>query len=211
MRKAQLKDINKQISDLGNSTISDTDILSISDIMNLNPIARAVILNPENISNYSTEQQEVLDKLYKEGTLKDKDFYSKIKDSGKIYNSSKVYLEQYNSIITKPEAFNTYVAQQRQAALDVVSKEKFNSLNSYTEDDYTTFAEELDAVMRNSSNREKELIIKNLNKENNQNFQKYSKNEKDRYNIFKQILEDDEFKDITDDEASSLALALQYL
>ena len=211
MRKAQLKDINKQISDLGNSTINDTDILSISDIMNLNPIARAVILNPENISNYSTEQQEVLDKLYKEGTLKDKDFYSKIKDSGKIYNSSKVYLEQYNSIITKPEAFNTYVAQQRQAALDVVSKEKFNSLNSYTEDDYTTFAEELDAVMRNSSNREKELIIKNLNKENNQNFQKYSKNEKDRYNIFKQILEDDEFENITDDEASSLALALQYL
>lgn len=187
----------------------DNTVLNESEILSLPAEVRAAILNPDNLSNYSEAQQEVIKNIINRGTATNVDFSSKIQDAGRMERASKSYLTQYNSILTDPQAFNRYVARQREAANDVISKKRYESLSQIT--DYTQFARELDKIYDTSTQREQLLIESALRRNNNSNFARYEQQRTALNNLAMQILEDEYFNGMDENDVNLFMHTLTYL
>ena len=210
-KKVKLKSINKVLDTLKNiDNIEEKfTILNESEIMALPAIDRAIMLNKENLSNYSEEQREVINNIIDKGTSQDINFYNKVQDAGRMGLAKQSFLTQYNEILRDPNSFNMYVQRAKQAASDVLTKKKYESINNIT--DYRDFALEMDKLMDNGSLREQRLIINALSKLNNSNYERYKNDRKTLEGLFNQIVNDDAFKNIDANDADIFALSLQYL
>lgn len=210
-KKAKLKSIDKVLDTLKNidNIEEESTILNESEIMSLPAIDRAVMLNKENLSNYSEEQRDIINNLIDRETSKDINFYDKIQDAGRMELAKQSFLTQYNEILRDPNSFNMYVQRAKQAASDVLTKKKYESIDKIT--DYRDFALEMDKLMDNGSPREQRLIINALSKSNNSNYERYKNDRKTLEGLFNQVVNDDAFKNIDANDADMLALSLQYL
>lgn len=210
-KKAKLKSIDKVLNTLKNidNIEEESTILNESEIMSLPAIDRAVMLNKENLSNYSEEQRDIINNLIDRGTSKDINFYDKIQDAGRMELAKQSFLTQYNEILRDPNSFNMYVQRAKQAASDVLTKKKYESIDKIT--DYRDFALEMDKLMDNGSPREQRLIINALSKSNNANYVRYQNDRKTLEGLFNQIVNDDAFQNIDANDADMFALSLQYL
>lgn len=187
----------------------DNTILNESEIVSLPSDIRAAMLNPDNLTNYSETQQEVIKNIINRGTAQDINFSSKMQDAGKLEVASRTYLTQYNEILTDPQAFNNYVARQKAAANDVLSKKKYESLSQIT--DYSQFAKELDKIYDTSSQREQRLIESALRRNYNENFAKYEQQRTALGNLVGQIMEDEYFNDMDENDVNMFMHTLTYL
>lgn len=210
-KRAKLKSINRVLN-----TLKDIDnieeesvILNESEIMSLPAIDRAIMINRENLSNYSEGQRVIINNLIDKGTSKDINFYNKIQDAGRIELAKQSFLTQYNEILRDPNSFNIYVQRAKQAAADVLTKKRFESINNIS--NYKEFALELDKLIDNSSLREQRLIIKALSESGNTNYIKYQNDRKTIEGLLNQLIEDDAFKNIDANDADLFILSLQYL
>ena len=210
-KKVKLKSIKKELDSLKdiNDLKEEDGILNEAEIMALPIVDRAVMLNKKNLSNYSEKQQDVINNLLNKGTAKDINFYNKIQDAGRIELAKRSFLIQYNEILRDPNSFNAYVQKAKEAASDVLTKKRFESISNIS--DYKEFALEMDKLMDNSSFREQKLIISALAKSNNSNYIKYNEQRKTLENLFNQIVKDDTFKDLDANDLDMFALSLQYL
>lgn len=205
-----LKKVVQSFSDeTADHTAVDNAVLNESEILSLPADIRAAMLNPDNLSNYSEAQQEVIKNIINIGTAQDIDFSSKLQDSGKLEVASRAYLTQYNNILTDPEAFNNYVARQREAASDIVSKKRYESLSQI--EDYSKFARELDKIYDTSTQRERALIESALRRNNNENFTRYEQQRTTLNNLVMQILEDEYFNDMDENDVNLFMHTLTYL
>lgn len=210
-KKAKLKSINKVLNTLKNidNVEEESTVLNESEIMALPAIDRAIMMNKENLSNYSEEQRDIISNLIDRGTSKDINFYNKIQDAGRMELAKQSFLTQYNEILRDPNSFNMYVQRAKQAASDVLTKKKYESIDKIS--DYKDFALEMDKLMDNGSPREQRLIINALSKSNNSNYERYKNDRKTLEGLFNQVVNDDAFKDIDANDADMFALSLQYL
>lgn len=210
-KKVKLKSINKVLNTLKDidDIEEESTVLNESEIMSLPAIDRAIMMNKENLSNYSEEQREIISNLIDRGTSKDINFYNKIQDAGRMELAKQSFLTQYNEILRDPNSFNIYVQRARQSASDVLTKKRFESINNIA--DYKEFALEMDKLMDNSSLREQRLIINALSKSNNANYARYQNDRKTLEGLFNQIANDDAFRNIDANDADMFALSLQYL
>lgn len=210
-KKAKLKSINKVLNTLKNidNVEEESTVLNESEIMALPAIDRAIMMNKENLSNYSEEQRDIINNLIDKGTSKDINFYDKIQDAGRMELAKQSFLTQYNEILRDPNSFNMYVQRAKQAASDVLTKKKYESIDKIS--DYKDFALEMDKLMDNGSPREQRLIINALSKSNNANYVRYQSDRKTLEGLFNQVVNDDAFKDIDANDADMFALSLQYL
>ena len=190
-------------------TAIDNAVLNESEILSLPAEVRAAILNPDNLTDYSEAQQEVIKNIINRGTATNVDFSSKVQDAGRMEGASKAYLTQYNEILTDPQAFNNYVARQKAAANDVLSKKKYESLSQIA--DYTQFARELDKIYDTSSQREQRLIEAALRRDYNENFAKYEQQRTALGNLVGQIMEDEYFNDMDENDVNMFMHTLTYL
>lgn len=212
-KKARYNSLKKAIQRFTESTEDytaiDNTVLNESEILSLPAEVRAAMLNPDNLTNYSEAQQEVIKNIINRGTATNVDFSSKIQDAGRMDGASKAYLTQYNEILTDPQAFNNYVARQKSAANDVLSKKKYESLSQIT--DYSQFAKELDKIYDTSSQREQRLIESALRRDYNENFAKYEQQRTALGNLVGQIMEDEYFNDMDENDVNMFMHTLTYL
>lgn len=212
-KKAKYNSLKKAVQRFTESTEDhtavDNTILNESEILSLPAEVRAAMLNSDNLSNYSEAQQEVIKNIINRGTAANVDFSSKVQDAGRMEGASKAYLTQYNEILTDPQAFNNYVARQRAAANDVLSKKKYESLSQIT--DYTQFARELDKIYDTSSQREQRLIESALRRDYNENFARYEQQRTALGNLVGQIVEDEYFDDMDENDVNMFMHTLTYL
>ena len=212
-KKARYTSLKKAIQRFTESTEDytaiDNAVLNESEILSLPAEVRAAILNPDNLTDYSEAQQEVIKNIINRGTAANVDFSSKIQDAGRMEGASKAYLTQYNEILTDPQAFNNYVARQKAAANDVLSKKKYESLSQIA--DYTQFARELDKIYDTNSQREQRLIEAALRRDYNENFAKYEQQRTALGNLVGQIMEDEYFNDMDENDVNMFMHTLTYL
>ena len=212
-KKAKYNSLKKAVQRFAESTEEYTAIgnavLNESEILSLPAEVRAAMLNSDNLSNYSEAQQEVIKNIINRGTAANVDFSSKVQDAGRMEGASKAYLTQYNEILTDPQAFNNYVARQKAAANDVLSKKKYESLSQIT--DYTQFARELDKIYDTSSQREQMLIESALRRDYNENFARYEQQRTALGNLVGQIVEDEYFDDMDENDVNMFMHTLTYL
>lgn len=75
-------------------------VLSAEEIMSLSAADRAIMLNKDNLKNYSTEQQEVIKELNQKGVAKfGQDWYAKIEDRAKLQSFRSRNLTQQQDIV----------------------------------------------------------------------------------------------------------------
>ena len=210
-KKVKLKSIENILNTLENidNVNEESTILNESEIMSLPAIDRAIMMNRENLFNYSEEQRDIINNLIDRGTYKDINFYNKIQDAGRMELAKQSFLTQYNEILRDPNSFNMYVQRAKQAASDVLTKKKYESIDKIS--DYRDFALEMDKLMDSGSHREQRLIINALSKSNNSNYERYENDRKTLEGLFNQIVNDDAFKNIDANDADMFALSLQYL
>lgn len=79
-KKVKLKSINKVLNTLKDidNVEEESTVLNEAEIMALPAIDRAIMMNKENLSNYSEEQRAIISNLIDRGTSKDINFYNKI-------------------------------------------------------------------------------------------------------------------------------------
>lgn len=208
-KRVALKTIDKQLKKLGrerDNSIEGT-VLSEADIMSLNPVDRATILNPENKSKYSEEQRAIIDNVIREGTLQYSDFIDKIEDAGRINLAQQAYLAQYNSILSDPSSFNAFTNRIKQQVANDNTRKKYEYLNGVS--DYSTFVKNLDKAYRESDVRERS-VIRNILKDND-NYNRYIADNKALEGIFDQLDSNEKFNSLSENDKNVIMTSMQFL
>lgn len=229
-KKVKLNTINKElnfINSMGEVNEGQT-ILSEREIMALDPISRANMLLKgskklytsthtdgqgnevsETRAHYSPAQQAVIDNLIQQGTAIDRDFLSKVVDQGRVESSRRSFMEQYNAILSDKNSFNHLVHRAKQQAADLLTKKRFESLNSIQ--DYTQFADKMDKVLSDEGSRAQAMIMRGLDNSKNENFARYKATKKTTEDLFNKLASDDKFNDIDSNTADMFAHTVTYL
>ena len=209
--KAQLKAINKHLKQFEGMEIDkeNPSVLNEQQIMALDPASRAAMLDPKNLSKFSQAQQDVINNLTEKATAKDRAFTSKAVDAGRIAADAEKFYKQYAEISKDPGAFNRYTQRARQAAADALTAKRFESLNGV--EDYNSFANEMDDIFDNSSMREQALVSRALSKSQNPMFERYKADRKELSDLMDQIVKDEDYMDLEDNDKALFASTLSFL
>lgn len=213
-KKAKIKVLEKERKKLseqlsGTEEISNAlkAVLNERDIMQLSPEDRAIILNPDNKSNYNQEQQEIIDNVLTQGTSIYEDFSNKVQDAGRINIAQRAYLTQYNSILTDPDNFNAFTQSIKQKVAEDDTRKKYRYLVGIK--DYNTFTKELDKAYSGASVRERS-IIRDLLKDD-ANYSKYVEDNKVLEGMFDQLEQNSKFSNLNTQQQSMVMTTMQYL
>lgn len=229
-KKARVNSLKKEldfISSMGDVKESQTT-LSEQEIMALDPISRANMLikgsrklytsthtdnQGEEVSEtrayYSPQQQAVIDNLIQQGTAIDRNFLNKVIDHGRVENSKKAFMEQYNAILTDPDSFNHFVQRAKQQAADVLTKKRYELLENT--EDYTKFSNEMDKILTGNSNREQAMIVRGLENSGNENYKRYKATQQTTEELFNKLVNEDKFNDLDGNTADMFAHTVTYL
>lgn len=209
--KVQLKAINKHLKQFEGMEIDKENppVLNEQQIMALDPVSRATMLDPKNLSKFSQAQQDVINNLTEKATAKDRTFTNKAVDAGRIAADAEKFYKQYAEISKDPGAFNRYTQRARQAAADALTAKRFESLNSV--EDYNSFANEMDDIFDNSSMREQALVSRALSKSQNPMYERYKADRKELSDLMTQIVKDEDYMDLEDNDKELFASTLSFL
>ena len=122
------------------------EVLTQADIMSLSPEDRYKMLNPENLSKFSKEQQEVIESLINEGTKSTSDFMNKVEDAARIVEAQRRFLNQYNAALRNPNILVDIENSLRFEKAYEDSKEEINKLKEASS--YSDFANRLETLAR---------------------------------------------------------------
>lgn len=91
-------------------------VLTADEIMSLEPVARARMLNTENRDFYSKEQQAEIEKLEQQLLLKDGNALQKIQDIANLHQRIKTVEDAFARVSKNPEAAYIMMENQRERA-----------------------------------------------------------------------------------------------
>lgn len=86
-----------------------TRVLSEQEILALNPIQRAKMLNTKNINNYSKEQQKLIKQTINNLQKKNPDLLNDIKDAGELYQRRELNNKAYDKVLNNEDVYLGYV------------------------------------------------------------------------------------------------------
>ena len=141
--KKDAKNIETQLYKVA-EVAGNTDIvpvLSETEILKLDALDRAEILNPKNLDKYSKEQQEIIKNVIDNATIQDKGFDSKIQDAYKVRAAKENFLKEYNNTLRDPSLLNAYEQKLKNKVEQEDRKKKFAHVNEIQ--DYSTFVDKI--------------------------------------------------------------------
>lgn len=209
LKRASIKTLERQakkIAEIGES-FEGSPVLNESEIMSLNPADRATILNPDNKSKYSEEQQAIIDNVIKEGTLRYNDFVDKVEDAGRINIAQQSYLTQYNAILSDPSSFNAFSNRIKERVANDNTKKKYEYLRDI--EDYPTFVSKLDKAYRGADIRERQIISNIL--KGTSNYDRFIQDNKTLDGMFDQLESNEKFSELNENDRNLLKASMQFL
>ena len=123
------------------STEDNSRVLSKEEILTLPSEDRARMLNDANKENYSKEQQEQIDELKKELTMKDPSILQSIQDQARLLKQKNANSSAYEMMLNNPEAAASEF--EAQAGLDATVAKDLT---------YRRYAENVNEVIRKLNN-----------------------------------------------------------
>lgn len=219
-QKSELKTLNKQLKALQKSKkkaaeaykklskgIEEAPVLSASDIMNLNPVDRYRILNPENKGKYSQEQQDIITELIEKGTAATSDFMNKIEDAARINDAQMTFLGQYNAALKNPNILSNIENKLRLTKKLEGAEKSYKKLNEIQ--DYSAFAEAVDNALYEADDYEAAVLDQTL--KDNPLYQKYKKDDEVAAGIYTQLLKNEAFNNISEQDKDLVAAMTKFL
>lgn len=184
-----------------------TPILSEADIMNLNPVDRYRMLNPENRSKYSQEQQDVIVGLVEKGTAATSDFMNKVEDAARINDAQMTFLGQYNAALKNPNILSNIENRLRLTKRLEGAEKSYKKLNEIQ--DYSAFAEAVDNALYEADDYEAAVLDQTL--KDNPLYQRYKKDDEVAEGIYNQLLKNEAFNDISEQDKDLVAAMTKFL
>lgn len=184
-----------------------TPILSGADIMNLNPVDRYRMLNPENRSKYSQEQQDVIVGLVEKGTAATSDFMNKVEDAARINDAQMTFLGQYNAALKNPNILSNIENRLRLTKRLEGAEKSYKKLNEIQ--DYSAFAEAVDNALYEADDYEAAVLDQTL--KDNPLYQRYKKDDEVAEGIYNQLLKNEAFNDISEQDKDLVAAMTKFL
>lgn len=138
--KKDLKELEKKESKrqeeynkmLGERTNTEEVVLNEEQILNLDPISRAIMFNPKNIEKYSQAQQEIIKKILQEKNSQDVTFSNKIEDSARLYEKKNEFMDKYIAALSNPQILSIISRDLKyQRKKDILTK-SYQFLNTLT-------------------------------------------------------------------------------
>ena len=209
--KARIKEAEKEIENIDSFLENKEErelLLSEREIMRLNAVDRATMLNSANFSRYSQRQQDIIKGLIEKLNAKDINILNNVKKAGQLQESIDSYIKQYNDILIDPTNFNDYVLKARRATARRNMRAQFEDLKKLT--NYEDFATAVDDIIRKNPSRETEKLLEETLK-NNDLYKKYVKDGNLAEGILNYVLANSKFKDISNDDVRKLIVFSQYL
>lgn len=219
-QKQELDILNKQLKSLEkrkkeavssyerlSKGIEGTPILTEADIMNLNPVERYIMLNPENRKNYNQEQQQIINNLIEKNTAKSSDFMNKIEDAARINDAQTVFLKEYNAALKNPNILINIENRLKLTKRLEEAEKSYNKLNDIQ--DYATFAEAVDNAYLEADAYE--ALVLNQTLQNNPLYQRYVEDDKVMSGIVNQLLKNDALSDIREEDKELVAAMTKFL
>lgn len=187
--------------------MDENPILTEADIMNLSPVARYKMLNPENKNKYSKEQQEVITRLIEKGTAYTSDFMNKIEDAARINDAQTIFLKRYNEALKNPNILVNIDNRLRLEKKIENAEKSYNKLNGI--EDYAAFAEAVDNAFLEADDIEAVTIDRTLSK--NPLYQRYKKDDEVMEGIYNQLLKNDALANISEEDKDLVAAMTKFL
>ena len=182
-------------------------ILTFKDIMGLNPADRYVMLNPANRDNYSEDQRMVIESLIQNYTLYDSRFMNLIEDAARIDEARHTFLEQYNDALASPrllEAVNRRLEAGRR--YDELSK-SYSRIGDIT--NYEEFVNAVDDAYAKGDSFDNAVLAQTL--KDNDMFKRYRRDRNTVEGIYEQLVKNDLFKDMSEDDLDLVAAMTEFL
>lgn len=221
-QKSEIKALNKQLKVLQSkknkalkayNKLSEgieeeaNPVLTMSDIMSLNPVERYMMLNPENRKRYSQEQQDVIAKLIEMGTASTSDFMNKVEDAARIRDAQMSFLGQYNAALKNPNILSNIENRLRLTKKIEDTEKSYKKLNEIQ--DYSAFAEAVDNALFEASDFEAAVLDQTL--KDNPLYQRYKQDDKIAEGIYTQLLKNEAFENISEQDKDLVAAMTKFL
>lgn len=130
----------------------------------------------ENKPIYSSAQQEVIDNLIQQGSAEDKDFLDKVADMGRLQKGIKDYHQQYQAVLSDPNAFNNYVKKAKYRMTIDLTRRRAERVADM--EDFKEFSKELNKLTANASPAEMFTIFDTLKKSSDKKKRDYIEQKK---------------------------------
>lgn len=201
----------------------NTPVLSIADIMSLDPVYRAMMLNPKNIGKYSQAQRKVINRLLERGnTSIPGKFASYIEDASKLYEELERHITAYNKLLLNPQNIAVMDAQlEKKHALESIV-EGYRAIGRITDEE--AFFEEVaraenDALVPDptyTESEQKALVMFKLANlraalKDNPMYKRYTDLQKFYTKLENYVEKDDMFADVSEEKKRLLPFISSYL
>ena len=170
---------------------------------------------------YSKEQQDIIDSLVRQGTAVDSKFLDKVVDLGRIESSLEKSYEEYENVLSDPDAFHNYVQGAKKKAHDNVLKMRAERVANAK--DFKEFSDELNKLSSNVTREDARIIAEVLKAEDEKqrkalddaghndqktNFEQYKENESKKASVREQFISN---PTLTNNDVSLINDAMEYL
>lgn len=142
---------------------------------------------------YSDEQQAVIDNLVRQGQELDENFLDNVVDVGRLEAAMDSFTNDYQSILSDPDAFGKYVQRQKAFAKQYQLGKRAEIIADI--EDYEEFAKELDALLAGTSENENKYILAVLQIKDSER----RKAQREEQEQIEEIEEDEELQDDNED------------
>lgn len=192
-----------------------SEVLSANDIMNLNPMDRAFMMNPKNKSVYSNEQQAEIDRVRSIGLQVYQDFDNKVVDRGSLEQSYERATRMQLALMENPGVFRAYASNVKAQKQKKLLEKKYSYFNDYKEGDYATFAQELDRITTSAPTNERNaalsVVSKSMNPEVQTLWKKYNDSREKIKDVYSNISKNQAFTKLNDNEKGMFGHTVAYL
>lgn len=180
---------------------------------------------------YSSQQQEVIDNLMRQGMAQDENFLDKVVDMGRLEKGIRDYNTQYQAILSDPNAFRNYVKRAKYNAQRDITRRRAERVAGIQ--NFQEYSQELDRLTANASQQEVNEIFDVLRNEDRRvkalqaksegmvdadtgmpiepvksNYDRYIENVRKQGDLVRQFAKN---PNLTDNDQSLLLDAMQYL
>lgn len=153
--KDESKKLNKDLSLLENLTEEDVErkeTLTESEIMELPDNERALMLDRNNLSQYSAKQQAIINNLLAKATAKNANFEKLVADASRIYESNEKFNDQYFEAMRDPSGLQKFKLDAQQAISKLAVRKVYESIAN--KDNYADFAKAYNMAASNTETPE---------------------------------------------------------
>ena len=215
-RREASRSVETTIDAEGNEVTSEklvgNEVLSAREIMNLDAVDRAYMLDPKNRNKYSAEQQAEIQKVEVAGKAQMDDFTSKIVDRGRLESDYNGMLRTMLKMTQSPETFARYQQAVKEGKQRRLLNKKYDYLRDYDSNKtYAEFAQELSRIFNEAPVEEKKAATRVLNSANSAYYARYKEANDIRKNIYGRLVNNEAFNKLSDNDKNLLSNTIDYL